>query len=66
MVQDKFDSPTSKNEFRTALAHLVTMGAAHGVPVEETWLIMSATPEDTVDWTVTIGKPSDSSRDGTE
>lgn len=59
MTPNDNDIPTTENEFRTALAHLVTMSAAHGVDVEGTWLVMSGTPDDTVDWTVDIGSPPD-------
>lgn len=64
MTRNNNDIPTTENEFSTALSHLVTMSAAHGVAVEGTWLVMSGTPDETVDWTVDIGSPPDPDAEG--
>lgn len=55
--------PTTRCEFETGIAHLVTMAAARGVAVEGTWLVMSGTPDDSVDWTVEITAQSDDMTD---
>lgn len=59
MTANIVDSPRTENEFKTAISQLVTMSAANGVAVEDTWLVMSGTPDETVDWTVDIGSPPD-------
>lgn len=64
MPRNNIDIPTTENEFRTAISQLVTMSAAHGVAVEGTWLVMSGTPDETVDRTVDIGPPPDPDAEG--
>lgn len=63
MAPKQWGIPTSRREFETGLAHLVTMAAARGVAVEGTWFVMSGTPDDAVDWTVEITAQSDDTTD---